>query len=52
MTDDEIMKLMKDLVNTQSELLDLYHIVQTEPNDKKLGSKVRSFYWKHTDKKN
>ena len=44
--------VLKDqLSHALQELNDLYHIVEHEPNDKRLGDKVRRYYWENTDEK-
>ena len=43
--------LKEQLSHALQELHDLYHIVQNEPNDKRLGDKTRRYYWENTDEK-
>ena len=42
-------ELEYQLSNTSQELNDLYHIVETTPNNMELGKRVRQYYWDNTE---
>ena len=44
-TDD----LEDQLSHTSQELNDLYHMVETTPNNMELGKRVRQYYWDNTE---
>ena len=41
--------LKDQLSHTLQELEEIYHMVDSESNDKMLGDKVRKYYWEHTE---
>ena len=42
-------ELKDQLSHALQEIEDLYHIVESEPNNMKLGKMVRNYYWENTE---